>query len=127
MPCGRHIPPAGAWIDARADNWPQVREQLHDRVWQVRRPERDRPVLVAQVDNGVVGVLAHGVARAELGAVLCDDLPCGGVLVFQVARVALGSVGVRGWSISRVREGLPRWRATSGKGETRVLRARCGT
>lgn len=56
---------------------------------QIRRPECDGAVLVAEVDDGVVRVLAHGRARAELGAVLGDDLARRSVLVFEPAGVTL--------------------------------------
>lgn len=52
-------------------------------------PEGDAPVLVAEMDDGVVQVLGHGVACAEFGAVFDDELAGGGVLVFEVAWVAL--------------------------------------
>ena len=59
---------------------------------QVRRPEGDRAVLVAQVYYGVVGVLAHSVACTELCAVLDDQLAGGCVLVLEVPGIALMSV-----------------------------------
>lgn len=51
---------------------------------------------MAKVDEGVVGVLRHGLARAELGAHLGDELAGRGVLVLEVASVSLGiKQGVR--------------------------------
>jgi hypothetical protein len=66
-----------------------MREQLYRGVRKVRRPERHATVLVAEVDDGVVQVLCHGATGAELCAVLDEELTCRGVLVFQVASVAL--------------------------------------
>ena len=39
---------------------------------EIWRPQRDGAVLVSEVDNGVVRVLRHGAASAELCAVLND-------------------------------------------------------
>ena len=55
----------------------------------VGRPECDCAVLMAQVDDGVVVVLAHRAARTVLGTVLDDKLPSRRILVLQVPCVAL--------------------------------------
>ena len=52
---------------------------------EIWRPERHGAVLVSEVDDGVVDVLGHGRARAELGTMFDDDLASGSVLIFQVA------------------------------------------
>lgn len=88
-PGRRHVPPARARVDGDARNGPEMREQLYRGVRKVRRPERHATVLVAEVDDGVVQVLCHGATGAELCAVLDEELTCRGVLVFQVASVAL--------------------------------------
>lgn len=49
---------------------------------QIWRPQRDGAVLVPEVDNGIVRVLRHDVACAELCAVLDDQLASGGILIF---------------------------------------------
>ena len=44
---------------------------------------------MTQMDDRIMRILCHGMTRAELGAVLGDDLARRGVLVFEVARVTL--------------------------------------
>lgn len=55
-------------------------------------PEGDGAVLVSEVNDSVVGVLTHGVACAEFGTMLYDELARRGILVFDVACVALKKV-----------------------------------
>lgn len=78
----RHVPSPGARVDRCADDRAQVSEQAHGRVRQVWRPERDRPVLVAEVQDAGVRVLGERVAGPEFGAVFGDDLAGGCVLIF---------------------------------------------
>jgi len=92
---GRHVPPTLARVDGETKHGPKVREHTHGRVGEVRRPERHGAVLVAKVDHGVVCVLRHRRAAAQLCAVFDDQLARRGVLVFQVAWVALYPCGVR--------------------------------
>ena len=47
----------------------------------VRRPECDCAILMAQVDDGVVVVLAHRATRTELGTVFDNKLPSRRILV----------------------------------------------
>ena len=50
--------------------------------------QRDGAVAVAEVRDGVLGIMGHRVARAELGAKLRDDLAVGGVLIPKDALLA---------------------------------------
>jgi hypothetical protein len=77
-----HIPSRTAWIHTHTAHRADVREEAHGRGGHVGRPERGRPVLMAQIDDGVVHVLGHGLDGAELSAVFDDELAGGGVLVF---------------------------------------------
>ena len=61
-----------------------VRQHLHRRLRQVRRPECDGAVAVADVHYRVSAVLGHGRGRAETGAELLDELAGRGVLLFEV-------------------------------------------
>lgn len=49
---------------------------------QIWRPKRDASVLVAEMDNGVVSVLSHGIAGTEFGPMFDEELPCRRILVF---------------------------------------------
>lgn len=43
-------------------------EHLHKCFFLIGRPQRDRAIVMAQVDDGIVGVLAHHIQPAGLGA-----------------------------------------------------------
>ncbi len=51
---------------------------------------------MSEVNDSVMGILAHGVACAELSTVVDDELPCRGVLVFEVPSVTLQKVSING-------------------------------
>ena len=55
-------------------------------------PEGDGTVLVSEVDDGVLGVLAHGMTCTKLCTMLYDKLSCGGILIFKVACISLYNV-----------------------------------
>lgn len=88
-----HVPTASAGVNADAGDGAHVREKLNRWVGQVRCPEGDSAVLMSEVDNGVVYVLGHRSARAELCAVFGKKLASGRVLVFEVARITLSKLG----------------------------------
>lgn len=66
-----------------------VTQHLDEGLFLIGRPEGHRAVGVAQVDDGVVGVLAHHVQPARLGADGGHLLPHGHVQVLQETGRAL--------------------------------------
>lgn len=56
---------------------------------QVGSPEGYRAILVAEVDDGIMRVLAHGVTCTQLCPMLDNYLASGRVLVLEVAWIAL--------------------------------------
>ena len=82
-PRRRHVSPVA--IHRQAPHGSSMRQHLHQRVSHVGRPQRDGAVRVAQVHDGVVRVLAHGVATAELGPKLRHDGAVRGILIPQHA------------------------------------------
>ena len=55
-----------------------------------RRPEGDRSVSVAQVQDSVEGILTYNVTRSKFSAVLGDNEACGGILVLEEASMTNG-------------------------------------
>lgn len=83
-PAGDHVPPGP--IDGEgAQGGATVTEHLDEIVAAGGGPERDGSIGVAQVDDGVGGVLPHDRARAQLRPVSGHGRARGGVLVSQIA------------------------------------------
>ena len=83
---GGHVP--AVRIHRHGTNGTAMGQHLHEGVSHVGRPQRDGAVAVAEVRDGVLGIMGHRVARAELGAKLRDDLAVGGVLIPKDALLA---------------------------------------
>ena len=62
---------------------------------EVGSPERNSSILVSKMNHGIVGVLAHRMTCSELRTMLYDELSSRGVLVFEIASVALQEVRKR--------------------------------
>ena len=64
-------------------------EKANGGMREVGGPEGDGAVLVSEMNDSIMGVLAHGVACTEFSTVLYDELASRGILVFNVASVTL--------------------------------------
>ena len=89
LPRGRHVPSTRTRVDGDAGYGTEVGEEPNGGMGEVRRPEGDGAVLVPEVDDGVVWVLAHRVACPELRSVFDHELARGRVLVLQISWVTL--------------------------------------
>lgn len=85
----RHIAPGRTWVDRYARDGPEMRKKADSRMREVRCPEGHGAVLVPEMNNGIVGILTHGMARAEFGAMLDYELTRGCVLVLEVPSITL--------------------------------------
>lgn len=131
-PRRRHPVPHRRRVDRDRADGRTVREQFHLRGRDRRGPQGDGPVLVPEVDKGVVRVLRHRVARAEFRAVLGDELARRRVLVLEETRVALRVCAVvrELRALNTQREGTANsrwWRGGNGTAETPSGSPRCGS
>lgn len=75
-----------------------MREELDVGGWGVGRVEGEYAGGGTEGEDSGVVVLCHGGCGTEVGAMLCDYLASGGVVVFEVAGVALRCMAQ--WSAS---------------------------